>query len=115
MSNLALLRLQQKRAPEARTLIEACERRAAKELMLSATARVACLRVELAALESNWPRWDRALQRAPGLLKRTGVFERDLADSLDRAATLAEAAGEAARAERARDLTRTMREQAGWV
>ena len=112
LSHLAVFRLEQRRAPEARALLEACERRAAKELMMSATARVACLRIELAALERNWPQWDRAIQRAPGLLKRTGVFTRDLAESLDRAASLAEAAGEAGRASRARAFSQTMLEQA---
>ena len=64
------------------------------------------LRVAAAAALGDWPTWDLRFDEAVRLIAESGTVERDVARTADRAADLAEHAGETARATQARALAR---------
>ena len=65
------------------------------------------VRAAAAAALADWPTWDLRFDEAVRLLSETATVERDVARTADRAADLAEMAGETARASQARALARS--------
>lgn len=102
--NLGLIRNARSDWPEAATVLER-----ARDLAVTAGRKAVELYARAFVLPSRaatgaWPAWDIDLARAVALTEETGLLDAEIADALGLAAEIAERAGQAERARRARVL-----------
>ena len=98
MANLTQMLMHDGLFDDAALLLAQCEQEVRQHRRRSYQVFLAVLRLPCTAAAGAWDRWDRQLPEARDLLRELGAVDRDVAQALELAGSLAEGAGQAGRA-----------------